>query len=198
MRFPSVVDIVPEGECGLAKIEHYEVGEPSQRWLLHPQEYVAPGWYCRLLLGGYGIVMSDTQMEQDSNYGVVSHSHGKVLIAGLGIGMILRPILAKADVDSILVVEKSQDVIDLVAEHYADPKLSVVCADIHKWQPAEGERFNTIYFDIWGDICVDHLKEIGRLHRRGRRWLDCTDPEAWIASWQANHLRRLRRCGRWR
>jgi spermidine synthase len=91
-------------------------------------------------------MMSDTNMERRSNWQVKDNAHGRVLIAGLGIGMILHPILdptraiisrrageALQPVEHVTVVELNQDVIDLVAPslaRYGD-RVTIVKADIN-------------------------------------------------------------------
>jgi spermidine synthase len=197
MSFPTIADIVPEGIKGIAKIEHFKVSEDDSKMSIFRREYVPVGKYTRLRVHN-GIMMSDTNMEQRTNYEVKSKSHGNVLIAGLGIGMILKPILEKPEVSSVLVIEKYQDVIDLVASYYEHPKLTVVCADIFDWKPEKDQKFNAIYFDIWPDICVDNINEINQLHRKGKYWLDRSDSNCWMNSWQAEYLRYLRKNNRWR
>lgn len=189
MNWPDVSQIVPEGTQGIAKIEHFTVSrrEEQLRAILHPDEYIPPGRYVRLLINGE-IAMSNTPMEQRTNQFVVWKAKGDVLIAGLGIGLILSPILAKTEVRHVTVIEKYQDVIDLVAPYYASPRLTVICADIFMWKPSE--KFDTIYFDIWPAITVDNLEDIAVLHRRGAHW---KKPGAWMDSWNAEHLRYLRR-----
>jgi hypothetical protein len=58
--------------------------------------------------------MQDTSREYDEHDWLVQRMSGDVLIGGLGIGMIHIPLLASSDVTSVTIVEKEQDVIDLV------------------------------------------------------------------------------------
>ncbi len=182
--FASIPDILPEGVKGSAKIEHFTVKKDF--WAM--REGVTPGKYARLYVDGQ-LLMSDTDNERSTNWRVAYKSNGRVLIAGLGIGMILTAILDKPEVESVIVIEKYQDVIDLVAPHYRHPKLTVICGDIFEWKPAKGEKFDTIYFDIWGDISTDVLGEMATLHRRFGRYLNRENPEAWMDSWQKGFLK---------
>jgi spermidine synthase len=129
------------------------------------------------------LVMSDTPMEVATNREVVERATGRVLIAGLGLGLILGPIFAKPDVEAVTVVEREPDVIALVGPLVQDPRLEIICADIEVWRPPRGARYETIYFDIWPDIDVANLVQIKRLHRRFRRRL-ARAPGAWLGSWQ--------------
>lgn len=54
---------------------------------------IQPGTYARLTdKEAHACIMSNTQMEQVTNREFVKNAHGKVLIGGLGIGMILLAI----------------------------------------------------------------------------------------------------------
>lgn len=195
--FPNMVDFVPEGEKGEAKVRHVSCSAQDSAWTAvralasgNAGEVVREGSYAQLLVNGH-LVMSDTQMERRSNYGVVLNAEGDVLIAGLGLGMILLPVLAKEEVKSVTVIELSQDVIDLVEPHIrkasmcAD-KLTVIQGDIFEWKPPKGQKWDCIYFDIWADICTDSLDDMAKLHRKfGRR----KNSGAWMDSWKKSELK---------
>tara|TARA_Y100000992_G_C21049372_1_gene388789 strand:- start:325 stop:651 length:327 start_codon:yes stop_codon:yes gene_type:complete len=75
---------------------------------------------------------------------------GDILIGGLGIGMINIPLLASDDVTSVTIIEKEQDVIDLVwADCAKDDRFTVVCADINTWEIPEGSSWDAAWFDTW-------------------------------------------------
>lgn len=187
MQFKPMTEVVPQGSVGLARVEHFEVTRQGFRADAPP-----PGNYAKLIVGGR-LYMSDTPFEKRTNWGIVHHANGHVLIAGLGLGMILTAILDKPAVQSVTVIEKYQDVIDLVAPHHLHPKLTVICADIFEWKPEKGTKYDTIYFDIWPDICTDSLKEMETLHRRFARILNRENHKAWMDSWQKDYLRYQRR-----
>jgi spermidine synthase len=135
-------------------------------------------------------MMSDTPMEKRSNREVVFQARGDVLIAGLGIGMVLLPILAKPEVKSVTVVEKSQEIIQLVAPAlYQQPgaeKLTIVYKDVFDWRPEEGTKYDTLYFDIWPTIVEDNLDEMDDLHRIFRRY---RRKGSWMNSWMRETLK---------
>jgi hypothetical protein len=133
-------------------------------------------------------MMSDTAYEQRTNREFVRAAKGHVLVAGLGIGMILVPVLQNPDVTSVTVVEKYQDVVDLVGpslEKFSGGKLKIVCADIFTWKPEKGTRYDTLYFDIWPTVTTDNLKEMATLHRRFGRHKAAG---AWMDSWERDLL----------
>ena len=113
---------------------------------------IKPGTYARLTdKETHQCVMSNTRMEQVTNREFVMNAHGKVLIGGLGIGMILLAIQDKPEVDSILVVEKYQEVIDLIKDQLPlNNKVTVIQGDIFEYEPKD--KYNTIYLDIWNTM----------------------------------------------
>lgn len=195
--FYNMADVIPEGQIGTAKIEHFTVGlDSNYRAVMHPNEYIRPGRYCRLMVAGSGVVMSDTDHEQRTNIGMVAFSKGRILIGGLGIGLIVLPLLEKPEVASVLVVEKNPDVVALVepairkaaGEHAG--KLTVVLGDVYTWKPAKGDRFDSIYFDIWSDVSTDVLVDMAKLHQRAKTW---KAPNGRMDCWQREYLKyRLR------
>lgn len=197
--YADMAQVIPPGSKGEAKISHVVVGEKEASFSRVREAVtggrelaVSEGTYAQLFVGGR-LMMSDTQMERNSNYEVVRRAHGRVLVAGLGLGVILIPILRKPEVDVVVVVEKSQDVVDLVLPHIDDEKLCVYVEDIHGWVPPdESWKFDIIYFDIWPDICEDNLYEMDALHRRFKPLLDRKNSKAWMDSWERHTLLRRR------
>lgn len=200
--FPATMtDLVPPGVAGEVKVEHFEISEDEARFgnlrASMRRDYdavVRPGRYVKLVVGGQ-LMMSDTPMERRTNIDFARNVKGRVLIAGLGIGMILHKLEEKPEVTEVVVVEKYPEVVSLVGPTVG-PKVKVVTADIFEWKPAKGEKFDTIYADIWPDICTDNLKEITRFKRRFCRYLA---PGGWLGAWcedrLRSQLRRERRAG---
>ena len=192
--FPSMVEIVPESQYGIAKIEHFEVNRSASRLSsMRPDDYVPEGRYAKLKVNGR-LTMSDTMMEHRTNREVVWKAKGNVLIAGLGIGMILHPILAKSEVTSVTVIEKYPDVIALVAPTIKSDKLTIIAADIYEWKPAKGVKFDAIYFDIWAEQSTDCLEDMRRLHLRFRAH---KNKDGWMDSWRREYLRAEKRRSSW-
>lgn len=157
--------------------------------------YMYDGKYVRLHINGQ-FWMSDTNMEKITNSEFVSKANGKVLIAGLGIGLIIRNIQEKHsgvghDVTDITVVEQSQDLIDVIQPYF--PKVKMICADIHEYIPEQNEKFDTIYFDIWESLNTDNLKEMNGLARKFRKYLNKDNPDCYISSWAIHFLRSEKR-----
>jgi len=188
------IDIdVPNGESGHWKVEDFEISEDSAKFenmraSFQPGgRYVKPGKFKRLMRGGT-VVMSNTPAEISDHrqFICIAKRGGNILINGLGIGVALKEILTSPDVESVTVIEKSEDVINLVANTYNDPRVTIIHADAFEWKPPKGVRYAAAWHDIWDYICGDNLKEMTKLHRKyGRR----TD---WQGSWCRELCRRQR------
>lgn len=197
--FPRMVDVLAPATIGRASIDHIEVTEQQAaignlRASLSPGGHlmrVLPGRYARLSDRGV-LQMTDTPMERRSNHEFARKAHGRVFIAGLGLGMIVHAAARRADVERVTIVESSADVIALVAPSllatYGD-RVEIIEGDAFTWSPAKGRTFNTIYFDIWPTISSDNLPEMGRLLRRAAAWKDRSDPDLWVGCWMREFLR---------
>ena len=129
-----------------------------------PERAVDAGEYWMLTENGY-VYMSNTPAEVRDHYGFIRAAKGSVLIAGLGLGMVIKALLDKPEVTRIVVVELSQDVIDLVGPAYTkDSRVEIICEDIFKFKTSE--HFDYAWFDIWPDICADNYPEMKKLHRK--------------------------------
>lgn len=156
--FTRMAHLIPAGERGVARIEH--VREDENVPGASPKEY-----FCQLWVDGKCVMNDYPPQERDINLPVIEAARGDVLIAGLGIGYILVPILAKPEVESVTVIEKCQDVIDLVLPHLTHPKLTVVLADAFDWTPPNS--YDTMWFDIY-----PHDQQVGEtLMTRYAPWL---------------------------
>lgn len=182
LGFLSMAQILPPQKKGIAEIVHYEVSKLDVlREIMH-------GGPCEegkvaILRVANRTMMSDTLHEKLTNYEIKRQARGNVLIAGLGIGMILHPILKKPEVLSVTVLEKERDVIEIVSPTLVSEKLlKIVHADIFDWRPEVGMKFDCIYFDIWADGSTDLAKsERRRLSARFRKY---KAEGGWMNSWK--------------
>lgn len=99
---------------------------------------------------GNNIWTTDYLEEQTSQFDYVSHFKGKVLVGGLGIGLIIKYLEDLKDVTEIVVVENQKQIIDL-AKPVLDTckKTRVVHRDLYKYLKNCKDRFNYAYYDIW-------------------------------------------------
>ena len=154
-----------------------------------PQAYYIPGIYKKLCRNGK-VIMSNTRDEIQDHMHFIRKARGNVLINGLGLGVCLKAVLEKPEVESVTVIEKSQDVIDLVSPYFDDLRLTIIHADALEYKPSRGERYDCVWHDIWDDICLDNLETMAMLHRKyGRR---CDWQDSWKRDWLKYQQRRER------
>jgi spermidine synthase len=200
--FPYMATIVPAGRLGDVQVEHLEITDGGGIHAMLHGGGTRNGTYAILKIRR-SVVMSDTDMERRSNLGVILDAQGDVLIGGLGLGMIVCPLLRKPTVRTITVIELNPDVtahVEPAIRHWADVqglthfgRLNIVQGDVYTWKPAKGQKFDAIYFDVWPDISEDNLDGIARLHARAKFW---KRPGGFLDSWQADNLRSRRRADR--
>ena len=184
MKFPdtfqNMTKIIPPTKRvpGHFYIEHAIVDEHASRissirgyW-----DYVPVGKYCLLKKaprapGWDELWMSDTPREKDDHYGVVRKAEGQVLLVGLGLGMVAVALCRKKEVSHVTVLEIEPEVVQLIEPYIRHPKLQVILADGNT-PPLRGKHFDTIYIDIWPNVCSDNWETMKPLlisYRKFRR-----------------------------
>lgn len=145
------------------------------------------------LSGGWYVMMSDTPDEANDHYEVIDAAWtfgGTMLIHGLGLGCVLNACLASPEITHIDVVEKSADVIALVApyfqEHVDAGRLTIHHDDCATKVWPVGSYWDLVWHDIWEYISTRNLSDpeiaehgvpYAKLHRKfGAR---CS----WQGSW---------------
>jgi spermidine synthase len=183
--YTDVIAKIPPGTIGVAKLIHDSPDPLTRMRAARDGQPLNREKYARLIIRGK-LYMTDAEFERWTNVDFVQAAKGDVLIAGLGIGLILDPIIPKST--SVTVIEREPDVIKLVSPHF--PSVKVVEADIEKWEPPKGTKYDTIYFDIWPDICEGDLMIAKRLHSKFRKYLR---KGGWMRSWTTFANRAMRR-----
>lgn len=187
---------VPLGERGEWKVVFESVSEWSAKLFnLHQptDRHILAGNYLALMRGGT-VVMSCTPREvMDLNpfvYMAAADSCRNVLINGLGLGIAIERTIRL--VDHITVVEKSEDVIALVGEHYRQKygdKVEIIHADAFEYQPPENIRYGAVWHDIWDNICSDNLPEMNNLEAKYTPYAD------WQGCWCKQECIEAKRLG---
>ena len=130
--YKDMTQLLSPTENGDFKLEKFTIGNGNLSAILSG---INPGNYVRLLHKGE-CVMSDTYMEKRTNSSFCANAYGDVLVGGLGIGMILMAIHDNEAVKSITVLEKHQEVIDMIAPQLPlNDKVKIICADVFEWKP---------------------------------------------------------------
>jgi hypothetical protein len=171
--------IVPDGKRGVWEIDTFTVSEREaklfnvrNRWSGSPLgrwQDVYPGTYKRLT-NDKVLMMSNTHMERYTNRELVQNATGRVLINGLGLGMVLTAILKKPSVTHVRVVEIDADIIALVAPSFkAEKRVEIIHADALQRKFERDERYDFAWHDIWPIINGDENgKQARTLQARGR------------------------------
>lgn len=189
---------VPDGESGPWKVYSYEVSKEAEtysrmRAAIARSElgrWVPAGTYKGLKRGGE-IIMSNTPDEIKDCYDFFRNASGRVLINGLGLGIALDVILHKVKKDDthavteVYVIEKSCDVINLVASTFLkDKRVHIILSDAFEYKPQVD--FDTVYHDIWDNICSNNLVGMKKLHYKyGKR-------ANWQGSWCREKCKNLK------
>ena len=183
--------ILSEEDVKMAKFRNTMDG---QSWLSRGLKSDFP--YVRLYKKGDGIMMSDTPMERNTNESFIHKANGDVLIFGLGLGLVILPLLKKENVRSILVVELYQDLIDVILpilkESDSENKLSVIqgdCFEIHNVIDKQ-RKFDCVYGDIWIDINTDNYEEMKTLTKNWKSRINRSNPDSFIDHWLKDYLKK--------
>lgn len=187
---------VLEGQIGDWKVERFEVSEEEAKFgALNAvistsaigRGNCTPGTYTELTYKG-SMIMSDTEDEmRDFSY-FVRRAKGAVLVNGLGLGMTVEALLRKKEVEKVVVVEISKEVINLVGDHYlkkwGKERLEIYLGNALEWKNPMKYKFNAVWHDIWDTICADNLPEMKKLHRKCGHWLA---PGGFQESWSRDY-----------
>ena len=96
----------------------------------------------------HGKLMADHPQEIWQMQKPLEHAYGRVLIGGLGLGVISHLMSLKPDVNDVTTIEENRDIIKLVkphidADYVLQNDLFHFCGGIHK------DEYNFAFFDIW-------------------------------------------------
>lgn len=87
-----------------------------------------------------------------------------ILVAGLGLGLILHHLTLRRDINTIVVVEISKEIIEMVAPYIPrDSRIEIIHGNFFEVVPklaAEGNAFNTVIVDIWAGDPKNYLDDL--------------------------------------
>jgi len=113
--------------------------------------------------------MSDSLQERSMTYAAAKTAVGDILVGGLGLAVYPQFVLyLKRPITSITIVESSHEIIDIVgqkwfAEKEKQPRITIVEDTIEHHLQQEGNFYDIIYLDVWGDIHFKILPYINHL-----------------------------------
>lgn len=151
-------DMIPAGESGLWYVKKGIVEAPAI--VVHHRTIV------RLPAGTYTmlycltestihhpipgeVVMEDTPFELRSHLGFAMKAYGNVLVTGLGLGCVVRGLLANPAVEHVTVLENSKDVLKLVQPFMPADRLTIIEADALEWTAKATAHFDCAWHDVW-------------------------------------------------
>jgi hypothetical protein len=118
--------------------------------------------------------MSLTPAEMISQRGGIDRAKGKVLVGGLGLGWFLRKVCEKPSVTEVIVVERSEEILDWYGYRVCanQPKVKdVICDDVYTQIGCHGDC--EYLLDIWlgyGDAKDDHQFRAAKKRLGKRLW----------------------------
>lgn len=147
----------------------------------------SPGEYTRLI-GNGTVWMSDTNMEISTNRLFAENAKGDVLVFGLGLG-VLFDLVDWNKINLMNIVELNQEVIDLIEPYLNNSKISIIKGDALSYETTA--KYDTVYFDIWPNVCLDNWEEMVILKEKGKEWLK---EDGWVGCWLDTELYRKLFC----
>jgi hypothetical protein len=187
---------IPPGKSGPWVVERVTIPERAYDPDRDPRPdcfKFRPGIYTSLRCGSIQFMtdLYDEWWTQRQAMDEARRRGGRVLITGLGLGLVAQAILRDPDsaVERVTILEQSPDVIRLVAPSLAarhPGKVEVVEADAFTWSPGDA-RFSVVWHDIWPDPYLPQI-EAERASLEAR-YLACSD---WRGYWPQEYLRALR------
>lgn len=160
--------LIPEGRSGDVAVERFEVREDMGMLRMMMFRSTEPGEYTKITRNGH-LWMSDTRAEYlDAArfIGTAKALGGRVLVNGLGLGMVVGCLLECPDIEHIDVVEIDDDVINLVAPSFEDGRVTIHHADAYEMKWPRGTCWQSAWHDIWDNMCTDDLRGHARLNRK--------------------------------
>ncbi len=136
------------------------------------------GWSTITLLGRptlgtlhrhYGeVVMEDSRRELARHLPILLSARGRVLVTGLGLGCVVRGLLAKREVEHVDVVELCPHILRAVGTSFRGcERLTLHQADALTWDPG-GASWDYAWHDIWCEendgLNLLHTRLIARFH----------------------------------
>lgn len=162
-RIPGSPLDIPEGRSGVFNVEHVRYPAGHEFDVVSTRQALLTGLAPKRLRvteetlvhalkrdGSSGKLMSDLPIELRQMKEFARGARGRVLIGGLGLGLVAHLVAAKPSVESVTVVEVEPDVISLCADGLP-PKVKVIQADLFDYlrRPSLRWAFDRAFFDIW-------------------------------------------------
>jgi hypothetical protein len=111
----------------------------------------------------------------------------RVLVNGLGLGVVVHGALTYGNIGHIDVVESNPDVIALVAPYLPEDRVTIHLGDAYDISWPVGTRWDLIWHDIWPTISDENLPGMDQLLRKYK------SRAGWQACWQRKGCLKMKR-----
>jgi len=160
-----------------------------------PVRVVGAGSYTALVCMDENFVercwMSDQRPEVEEHREFFERARGHVLVHGLGLGMCAAAAARKRSVRSVLVVERSPDVLKLVGPSLRRlSKIQIVQGDAYRWAFRKRAYWDVVWHDIWPTLDPKNVEEMDELEARFAR--HCAWQGSWQRGWCERRLAKIR------
>jgi hypothetical protein len=123
------------------------------------------------------VVMEDSLRELRRHLPIWLHARGRILVTGLGLGCVVRGLLASPDVEHITVIEIDERIIRVVGKEFErNDRVRMIHGDALTVKLED--KFDFAWHDIWTEgnehLQVLHVRLIKRFHPR------CQMQGAWL------------------
>lgn len=114
--------------------------------------------YTTLIHSEYGVIMIDSAKEYKEHNLLWEKANGNILIGGLGIGMVNEKLITMQNIETITIIEKNIEVIDMVWPFCKkDDRFILIHDDIDTWNIPENKHWNYAWFDTYiSNVNVDY------------------------------------------
>lgn len=140
------------------KAPNLRIGWPDYTLLYRVKEWGETNMHLEI---PHECVMEDSERELRRHMPIWLNAHGKVLVTGLGLGCVVRGLVASPNVDHIDVVEIDDDIYNIIGKEFKDnPKVNLILGDALTMElPGE---WDYAWHDIWseeghGKLQCEHL-----------------------------------------
>lgn len=145
-------DSPPSGMFGLWEVRRDRVPDRGTReWgALRVQTSLLRQTEATLHVGGE-TVMEDSEREISRHLPILMHASGKVLVSGLGLGCVVRGLIAKPEVERVDVVEIDKSILDWIGSEFCrHPKVRLHHGDALKIKWGR-QKWDYAWHDIWSE-----------------------------------------------
>ena len=141
--------------------------------------------------------MTLTPVDLDTCEDAIAKAHGRVITFGLGLGYFAYMASRKAEVESVTVIEKSEEIIKLFSEHIlpqfeSKDKIRIINADAFEYAEKimPSEEYDYAFVDTWRDASdgAPMYKRMKALERLS----PCTKFDYWVEGFLVSRLRAIK------